>query len=129
MAWMYWFFLFDDWFDGPLGRDPVAMRRLVGVLTDHVYGRPGAVTTDSPPLVRVFAEIYDRAADGMSPAPRGRFATDVAQYLFTNYIEAFHRARGGPDEMDTVAHMRRYSIGVLPSLGFGEPAVGFEVGA
>ena len=127
--WMYWFFLFDDWFDGPLGRDPVAVRRLIGLMTDHVHGDPDAVTDDSTPLVRAFAELYDRAASAMSPASRARFATDVAQYLFTNYIEAFHRVRGGPDDVDTVTHMRRYSIGVLPSLGFGEPALGFEVDA
>jgi hypothetical protein len=65
----------------------------------------------------------------MSPPSRGRFAADLAQYLFTNYIEAFHRVRGGPDDLDTVTHMRRYSIGVLPSLDFGEPANGFEVDA
>jgi len=127
--WMYWFFLFDDWFDGPLGRDPAAMRELVGVMTDHIYGTADAVTAASPPLLRAFAELHDRSAAGMSPAARGRFAEDLAQYLFTNYIEAFHRVRGGPDDLDTVTHMRRYSIGVLPSLDFGEPALGFEVDA
>jgi hypothetical protein len=76
-----------------------------------------------------FAELHDRSTAGMSPAARGRFAEDLAQYLFTNYIEAFHRVRGGPDDLDTVTHMRRYSIGVLPSLDFGEPAGGFEVEA
>jgi hypothetical protein len=127
--WMYWFFLFDDWFDGPLGHDPDAVRRLVGVMTGYIHGAPGAVTAASPPLLRAFAELYDRSAAAMSPGSRGRFATDLAQYLFTNYIEAFHRVRGGPDDLDTVTHMRRYSIGVLPSLGFGEPAGGFEVAA
>jgi hypothetical protein len=38
-------------------------------------------------------------------------------------------ARGGLDDLDTATHARRYSIGVLPSLGFGEPALGFEVDA
>jgi hypothetical protein len=74
--WIYWFFLFDDWFDGPLGRDPLAVRQLVGWMTDCVHGIPG-----------------------------------------------------GPDDLDTVTHMRRYSIGVLPSLDFGEPANGCEVDA
>ena len=74
-------------------------------------------------------KLGDRSASAMSPASRGRFATDVAQYLFTNYIEAFHRVRGGLDDLDTVTHVRRYSIGVLPSLGFGEPANGYEVAA
>jgi hypothetical protein len=127
--WMYWFFLFDDWFDGPLGRDPAAVRRLVDGMTDHVHGRSDAVSAESPPLVRAFAELHDRSVAAMSPAARGRFAEDLAQYLFSNYIEAFHRVRGGPDDLDTAAHMRRYSIGVLPSLDFGEPANGFEVDA
>ena len=106
--------------------DAAAMR-LDGARFDRLTAH--AVTADSPPLLRAFAELHDRSADGMSPAARGRFAEDLAQYLFTNYIEAFHRVRGGPDDLDTVTHMRRYSIGVLPSLDFGEPALGFEVDA
>ncbi|HEY8544363.1 MAG TPA: hypothetical protein VIL36_04915 [Acidimicrobiales bacterium] len=129
--WMYWFFLFDDWFDGPLGRDPAAARTVVERLTAHVHGGPAAVdgVPTDPPLVRAFVELFDRSAAGMAPASRHRFALDTAQYLFTNYMEAFHRVRGGLDDLGTVTHVRRYSIGVLPSLDFGEPANGFSLAA
>lgn len=39
---MIWFFPFDDWFDGPLGRDPDAVRAVIDPMIAYVYGDPAA---------------------------------------------------------------------------------------
>ncbi|WP_066370711.1 hypothetical protein [Herbidospora mongoliensis] len=55
--WMYWFFPFDDWFDGPLGEDPALARTVLDPMIRFAYGEAGALPISAPPLVRAYADL------------------------------------------------------------------------
>lgn len=129
VEWMFWFFPFDDWFDSPLGHDHTAVRGIIDSMIHYVHGDPSDMSRDAPSLISAFTEIFDRSGWGMSAAWRFRFAEDLGQYLFANYIEAFYRAHGVTPDLDTIADIRRHAIGLLPSLDFGESACRFQLAA
>ncbi|MBP0458179.1 hypothetical protein JFN87_11800 [Streptomyces bomunensis] len=77
-----WFFLFDDFFDGPVGRDPKAVRGLVRDVASAFRG------SDVPqhPLARAFADLWARSTMGMSGSWRARAAADWRAYL-NGYVD------------------------------------------
>ncbi|AWZ16148.1 hypothetical protein [Streptomyces sp. ICC1] len=125
--WMFWFFPFDDWFDGPVGEDPGQVRAAVDPMVRFVYGESGALPLSAPPPARAFADSCGRSRMGMTASWQGRFAEDVATYLFSYVLEARMRRDPGEGGMDHVVEVRRNAIGVRPSLAFGETAQGQEL--
>ncbi|MFI5866350.1 terpene synthase family protein [Streptomyces sp. NPDC051546] len=93
--WMFWFFPFDDWFDGPVGEDPARVREVIDPMVRFVYGDAGALPLSAPPLVRAFAELCGRSRMGMGAGWQGRFAQDTATYLFSYVVEAQMRRHPG----------------------------------
>ncbi|MEV0618607.1 hypothetical protein AB0I81_35150 [Nonomuraea sp. NPDC050404] len=128
--WMFWYFPFDDWFDGPLGDDPAAVRAVVEPMIRFAYGDSGALPLLSPPLVRAFADLCGRTRMGMSPTWQSRFAQDMSKYLFSYSLEAAMR-RGlteqNPPNLDHVIEIRRDAIAIRPSMAYGESAEGREL--
>jgi hypothetical protein len=124
---MGWYFTpFDDQFDGPLGRDPGAVARVVTVFTDLLHcsqARDGA-----SPSERAFADVWRRCQSGMSPAWRARTTYNWSQYFAVHYTEALIRCGLLPTG-DESRHMwrRRRSISAYAGNDLGERAAGFEV--
>lgn len=125
--WMFWFFPFDDWFDGPVGEDPAAVRAVIDPMVRFVHGEPGALSLSAPPLVRAFADLCARSGLGMSATWQNRFADDVATYLFSYALEAQLRRSPRDTDLEHVVEVRRDAIGIRPSLAFGETAQGCEL--
>ncbi|WP_327685956.1 terpene synthase family protein [Streptomyces sp. NBC_00467] len=125
--WMFWFFPFDDWFDGPLGEDPAAVRDVVCPMIRFVHGEWAALPASAPPLLRAFADLCGRSRMGMSATWQNRFAEDTAKYLYSYILEAIIRRSGQEPDMEHVVEVRRDAIGIRPSLAFGETAEQHEV--
>ncbi|MFG2212245.1 hypothetical protein [Streptomyces sp. NPDC048638] len=126
--WMFWFFPFDDWFDGPVGEDPALVRGVIDPMVRFGYGDAGALPLSAPPLVHAFAELCGRSRMGMTSGWQSRFAEDMATYLFSYVLEAQMRQRPGEGSLEHVVEVRRNAIGIRPSLTFGETAEGRELG-
>lgn len=125
--WIFWFFPFDDWFDGPLGEDPTSVRAVIDPMVRFAYGEPCAVPLQSAPPLRAFADLCGRSRMGMSPTWQNRFAQDISTYLFSYCLEAQMRRNPRDSDAEHVIEVRRDAIGVRPSLAFGETAEGFEL--
>ena len=63
----------------------------------------------------------------MSPAWRTRFVHDIAQYLFSYYLESLVRFKAVPPDMEHVLEIRRDTIATRPTITAGEAACGSEL--
>ncbi|MBC9718927.1 terpene cyclase [Streptomyces sp. TRM66268-LWL] len=121
---MAFFFLFDDQFDGPLGRQPsraaVVVRDLIGVVHDL---QP---RTENP-LTRAFRDIWARARHGADSPWCVRTAHEW-EYYFASYAhEAINRCRGVPADMERFLEVRRGMSGTGLPISLGERAAGVQV--
>ncbi|GEN09536.1 avermitilol synthase [Myxococcus fulvus] len=124
--WMAWFFVFDDLFDGPLGRDVAAVDALVEEQLSMLQSaRPHR--HPSLPLVAVFGELLERSAIGMSEAWRARSAENWSRYIRAYQQEARERSQGVPGDLATFLSLRRDSGGLPSSLDLGERVEGYEL--
>ncbi|MEU5691849.1 hypothetical protein [Actinosynnema sp. NPDC020468] len=123
---MSWFFLYDDLFDGPAGKDPVEAARLVAAVT-AVFDGP---EDPSAPLIsRGLADVWRRTVEGMSADYRDRAARHWRDYL-TGYVDEA-AGRDGAEVVDSRRYLaiRRRTIGVLPTVDMAERTSHCEVPA
>ncbi|AUG81268.1 Germacradien-4-ol synthase [Kitasatospora sp. MMS16-BH015] len=85
------YFLFDDQFDGPLGRRPEQIARLCDRLGGILHGaRPDGTS----PVERAFADLWRRSQQGMPARWRARTAYDWEWYFASHAAEAAGRNSG-----------------------------------
>src|SRR3954469_23434780 len=102
---MAFFFIFDDQFDGPLGRYPDRMTVVCQGFIDIVHGaRPRG---SAGPLLRAFADVWDRCQEGAPPRWRARAACEWEYYFAVHAHEAINRNRGVPAGMQEYLQVRR----------------------
>ncbi|MGW7518026.1 terpene synthase family protein [Streptomyces sp. NPDC054796] len=123
-----WYFLFDDHFDGPRGRDPgyvtTVTTALTAVLDASTCGPP---SSDGPPTIRAFADLWARSRDGMSASWRHRAARHWRAYLRSHITEAVNRCQGKVPSFADQLELRMDSIGVAPVLDLAERVGHFEI--
>ncbi|MFF8933042.1 terpene cyclase [Streptomyces longwoodensis] len=124
---MGFFFVFDDQFDGPLGRDPAAADRVCRTLIDIAHGAPPPPGAD--PCTAAFADIRARSTDGAHPAWTARTAHEWEYYFAAQAHEARGRLRGIPADLATYLEVRRGVAATDLPLSLGERAAGLAVPA
>ncbi|MFG3166388.1 terpene cyclase [Streptomyces sp. NPDC048200] len=122
---MAFFFVFDDQFDGPLGRDPARAADVCQKLIDIVHGAPAGPGAD--PCSRAFADLWTRSCAGAHPGWIARTAHEWEYYLATQAHEAIGRIRGTPGDMETYLQVRRGIAGTALPLSLGERAAGLDI--
>ncbi|MFG2720633.1 terpene cyclase [Streptomyces sp. NPDC048416] len=124
---MAFFFVFDDQFDGPLGRDPARVSRVCQQLIDIVHG--AAPPADADPCTAAFADIRVRETCGARPAWIARTAHEWEYYFAAQAHEAIGRLRGTPSDLETYLQVRRGIAGTDLPLSLGERAADIAVPA
>ncbi|MFE2854381.1 terpene cyclase [Streptomyces lavendulae] len=124
---MAFFFVFDDQFDGPLGRDPARAAAVCRQLIDIVHGAVPAAGADACSVA--FADLWARSTDGAHPGWVVRTAHEWEYYFATQAHEAIGRLRGTPADMETYLQVRRGIAGTDLPLSLGERAAGIPVPA
>ncbi|QIS21507.1 terpene synthase family protein [Nocardia terpenica] len=123
---MAFYFLFDDQFDGALGRRPQQAAAVCEDVIDVVHN-PTRTRKYPPPIITAFADVWTRAIALMSPAWRARAAHDW-EYYFSSYPhEAVDRIRGSAPSMNRFLHVRRGTAGTHGLLNLCELGGDFEV--
>ncbi|GAA1244848.1 hypothetical protein GCM10009665_39630 [Kitasatospora nipponensis] len=124
---MAFFFVFDDQFDGRLGRDPAGVARACQRLIDIVHGAGPRAGAD--PCAVAFADVWARSTDGAHPGWVARTAHEWEYYFAAQAHEAVGRLRGTPADMQTYLQVRRGTAGTDLPLSLGERAAGINVPA
>lgn len=122
---MAFFFVFDDQFDGMLGRNPARAATVCQRMTDIVHGAVPAGDADACSVA--FADIWARATAGAHPGWVARAAHEWEYYFAAQAHEAVGRLRGVPADMETYLQVRRGIAGTDLPLSFGERAAGVTV--
>ncbi|MGW2913039.1 terpene synthase family protein [Streptomyces asoensis] len=124
---MGFFFVFDDQFDGPLGRDPALVVQVCRRLIDIAHGAAPPADTDA--CTAAFADVRARGVQGADPAWTARTAHEWEYYFAAHAHEAIGRLRGTPADMETYLLVRRGIAGTDLPLSLGERAAGITVPA
>lgn len=124
---MAFFFVFDDQFDGPLGRAPDRVARVCQGLIDIVRGAGPRHGGD--PCSAAFADLWRRSTDGAPPGWAARVAHEWEYYFAAHTHEAVNRCRGVPADMEQYLQVRRGIAGTALPLSLGERAAGITVPA
>ncbi|MFF0000783.1 terpene synthase family protein [Streptomyces avermitilis] len=124
---MAFFFVFDDQFDGPLGRDPARAARVCRRLTGIVHGAGPGPWADA--CSAAFADVWARSTDGAHPGWVARTAHEWEYYFAAQAHEAINRLRGTPGDMESYLQVRRGIAGTDLPLSLGERAAGITVPA
>ncbi|MFB6808887.1 terpene cyclase [Streptomyces sp. NPDC056387] len=124
---MAFFFVFDDQFDGPLGRDPARAAAACQQLIDIVHGAAPAARADACSMA--FADLWARSRDGAHPGWIARTAHEWEYYFATQAHEAIGRLRRTPADMETYLQVRRGIAGTDLPLSLGERAAGITIPA
>ncbi|MDH6579729.1 terpene cyclase [Kitasatospora sp. MAP5-34] len=98
------YFLFDDQFDGPLGRRPEQVARICERLGAIIHG---ARTDGNSPVERAFADLWRRSVQGMSARWRARAAYDWEWYFASHPSEAAGRNSGQLPDRQSYLMLRR----------------------
>ncbi|MFJ9078252.1 terpene cyclase [Streptomyces sp. NPDC102278] len=122
---MGFFFVFDDQFDGSLGRDPAGTARVCRRLIDIVHGATPPAGGDA--CSTAFADIWARGIDGAHPGWIARSAHEWEYYFAAQAHEAIGRLRETPSDMETYLQVRRGIAGTDLPLSLGERAAGIHV--
>ncbi|HZG06095.1 MAG TPA: isoafricanol synthase [Streptomyces sp.] len=115
-----WFFVFDDQFDGRLGRRPDAVARLVDSLVEVMEEGEPPAGAPANPLVDSFRDLWHRVNDGMPPVWRERFGRHWRGYLLAHHREALNRSGDALPTVEEFLSARRHSIGIQPCLDLAE---------
>ncbi|MDH6124667.1 hypothetical protein [Kitasatospora sp. GP82] len=100
---MGFYFLFDDQFDGSLGRRPDQVAMLCERLTAITYGaRPAGTSVE-----RAFADLWRRITKGMTARWKARAAYHWEWYFACHPAEAAGRNAGQPPDRDGYLMLRR----------------------
>lgn len=124
---MAFFFVFDDQFDGPLGRDPARAAAVSRQLIDIVHGATPGPGADACSVA--FADLWARCIDGAHPGWVARTAHEWEYYFAAQAHEAIGRLRGTPADMETYLQVRRGIAGTDLPLSLGERAAGIAIPA
>lgn len=118
---MTFFFVFDDQFDGPLGREPAAAAAFTAELIAVLHRPPGQPLPRScSPLVSFFADFWDRSKRGMPPWWAARASCNWEYYLGTHVPEAIDRINGRIPSWDHYLHVRRGMCGTVSVVDYCE---------
>ncbi|MGG8405491.1 terpene synthase family protein [Streptomyces sp. 12297] len=123
--WMGWFFVFDDQFDSPLGRDPGRVAAIAAATVDVMDGGPRTGPPD--PLKDTFRELWERSAAGMSPAWRRRHRDSWTRFISGYAGEAADRDASGPPAPARYMTVRRATIGTDSCFDLVERLTGMEI--
>jgi pentalenene synthase len=123
---MSWYFLFDDRFDGPLGEDLNEVRRLTEAIVHVLEHDP---KPSAEPIVKAFADIWQRSCTCMSDPWRDRAAHHWRAYLSGHVTEAENRIHAVRLSADEHLRLRRDTIGVQPTIDLAERLGHYEVPA
>lgn len=115
-----WFFVFDDQFDGPIGRQPDAVARQIDIMLRTMSDRGPAPGDPTNHLAGTLAELWKRLGDGTPLLWQERFRDHWRDYLTAYHWEAINRTRTGPPSLPGFLRGRRDSIGVQPCLDLVE---------
>ncbi|MFI9276019.1 terpene cyclase [Kitasatospora sp. NPDC052896] len=121
---MAFYFLFDDQFDGPLGRRPAQVAAICEELGGVLQGRPVAGRSA---CTRAFADLWARITDGMSGRWRARAAYNWEWYLASHPAEAAGRRGGLPPDREGYLTLRRGTAAMESVLDMIERLGRFEV--
>ena len=121
---MSWYFLFDDPFDGPLGEDLPEVRRLTQTMAHVLDHRPDP---SAAPIVRAFADLWERSRAGMSDTWCHRAAHYWRAYFAGYVTEAENRIHAVRLSADGHLRLRRDTIGVQPTIDLAERLGHYEV--
>ncbi len=122
---MAFFFVFDDQFDGPLGRHPDRVASICQGFIDIVHGaRPGR---SAGPLLRAFIDVWDRCQDGAPPRWRARAACEWEYYFAAHAHESINRNRGTPAGMREYLQVRRGVAATDLPISLGERAATIDI--
>lgn len=124
---MAFFFIFDDQFDGPLGRDPARTARVCQQLIDILHGATPPPRRDACSVA--FADVWARSTEGAGPGWAARTAHEWEYYFATQAHEAVNRLRGTPSDMESYLQVRRGIAGTDLPLSLGERAADIVVPA
>ncbi|MGF1425892.1 terpene synthase family protein [Kitasatospora sp. LaBMicrA B282] len=121
---MGFYFLFDDQFDGPLGRRPAEVARLCDRLTGVLHGTPAPADT---PCALAFEDLWERISRGMSPRWKARAKYNWECYFASHPAEAAGRRGGQPPDRETYLILRRGTAAMESVLDMVERLGRFEV--
>jgi pentalenene synthase/avermitilol synthase len=122
---MAFFFVFDDQFDGPLGHHPDWVADICQGFIDIVHGaRPGG---SAGPLLRAFADVWDRCQKGASARWRARVAGEWEYYFAAHAHESINRNRGTPAGMREYLQVRRGVAATDLPISLGERAAMIDI--
>jgi hypothetical protein len=120
-------FPLDDQFDGVLGRQPERAAELATALAAVPTRPPGSTPLPEAPIVRAYAEVWRRSAQGMSPAWRHRAAGNLVRFFRSYVAEANNRYLGVRLDETAYVRLRRQAVGTAPVFDLIERAGRFEV--
>jgi hypothetical protein len=121
---MGFYFIFDDEFDGPIGRHPAGSAGLCDQLIAVLHGTPAPA--DSP-CVAAFESIWQRISQGMSPRWLARAAYSWESYLASHPAEAAGRLAGEAPDRTPFLFLRRCTSAMETVLDTVERVNRFEV--
>ncbi|GAA3029570.1 terpene synthase family protein [Actinokineospora globicatena] len=120
---MAFFFVFDDQFDGPLGRAPDQVARVCQRLIDIVHGAQAG----HDPCSSAFADLWRRSTDSAAAGWSTRVAHEWEYYFAAHAHEAINRLRGTPGDVEQYLQVRRGIAGTALPVSLGERAAGITV--
>lgn len=124
---MGWFFLFDDLFDVPEGREADVAVDVCQQLIRVIHHPLSQETGHEAPLVGAFADIWRRARTGMSEQWQHRAAHNWVEYLTGNLTEEVDRRTWIPQDFATRMRIGQRTLGLIPSLDLAERVGHFEI--
>lgn len=118
------YFLFDDQFDGALGRRPADVARICDRLTGILHG---ALPTGGSAVERAFADLWRRSTAGMPARWRARAATNWEWYFASHPAEAAGRLSGRIPGRESYLTLRRGTAAMETIFDMVERLGGFTV--
>jgi pentalenene synthase/avermitilol synthase len=122
---MAFFFVFDDQFDGPVGREPDQVARVCQGLIDIIHG----TGRGAGPCAAAFADLWRRSTEGAAPGWVARVAHEWEYYFAAHTHEAVNRCRGVPVDMEHYLQVRRGVAGTALPLSLAERGAGLTLAA
>ncbi|MGW4895941.1 terpene synthase family protein [Kitasatospora sp. NPDC004240] len=121
---MGFYFLFDDQFDGPLGRRPAEVTPICGRLIEVLHG---ARPDPSSAVQTAFADLWERSARGMPARWQARAAYNWEWYLASHPAEAAGRISERPPDRNGYLVLRRGTAAMETIFDMVERLGRFEV--
>ncbi|WP_329466655.1 isoafricanol synthase [Streptomyces sp. NBC_01431] len=122
-----WFFVFDDQFDGPLGKRPEFVLRQVDTVLRTMSDAPPVPGEATNRLAESFRDLWQRLTADTPMLWQDRFRTHWREYLTAYHWEALNRTRNGTLSLPGFLRGRRDSIGVQPCLDLVERCGGYTL--